>query len=172
MRNIIFLSIVTLLFAASCTDKKNKEGSAEMITANHGSHEHGEEHEHEGETEERNASVGADKGITTVDEHDGFKLSVEAIRNFGIQTLTLGKETQWKIPASAILYSGEEVNVYRVRNAFFKRIDFTTVIKTPKEITIKSADLHAGDEVVISGVGYLRSVEIVASGDAPEGHSH
>lgn len=169
MRNIIFLSVI-LMLAVACTNKRSTEGSAEIVTNAHDSHEHGDDHGEE--HEEANASVGPDKGITAFDEHDGFKMSVEAIRNFGIKTVVLGKELQWKIPTSAVLYSGEEINLYRVRDAFFKRIDFTTVRKTAKEIVIRSADLQAGDEIVISGVGYLRAVEIVASGDAPEGHSH
>ena len=76
------------------------------------------------------------------------------------------------IPASAILYSGEEINLYRLRAGFYKRIDFRLISKTAKEAKISSPDLKVGDEIVTTGIGFLRAAEIVATGGAPEGHSH
>nr|WP_295903301.1 hypothetical protein [uncultured Bdellovibrio sp.] len=135
-------------------------------------HDHEESHEHGGDESEENASVGPDKGITSFDEHDGFKLSPEALKNFELKTVALKGAVSWEVPASAVLYSGEEVNLYRVREGFYKRIDFDTISKNGSQVKIKSKDLQAGDEVVVQGVGFLRTAEIVASGGAPEGHSH
>lgn len=125
---------------------------------------------HEGE--EQNASVGPDKGITEAHEDDGFKLSVEAIRNLEIETKKIIKSSPWVIPISARLVSGEEINIYRLRQGFYKRIDFTLVSKSGENMNIKSGDLKDGDEVVTHGVGLLRAAELVAFGGEPEGHGH
>nr|BFD66061.1 hypothetical protein HAGR004_10830 [Bdellovibrio sp. HAGR004] len=132
-----------------------------------------EGHEHEGgEHEEENSSIGPDKGITIFSAADGFKLSPEAIKNFELRTIKLKNVEPWSIPTSAVLYSGEEINIYRVRNGFYKRIDFSIVSKSEKELKIKTSELKPGDEVVTQGVAFLRTAEIVATGGAPEGHSH
>lgn len=124
------------------------------------------------EHSEENNSVGPAKGITTFDEHDGFKLSVEAIKNFDLKSLQLHGAGPWDIPNSATLYSGEEINIYRLRDGFYKRIDFVVVAKGASQMKIISPDLKADDYVVIQGIGFLRTAEIVASGGAPDGHSH
>lgn len=143
--------------------------------------EHEDEHDHGKEAhaphdgaheEEENSSVGPEKGITIFSESEGFKLSPEAIKNFELQTIQLKNIEPWTIPTSAILYSGEEVNVYRVRAGFYKRIDFSILSKNGKDVKIKSRDLKVNDQIVIQGVAFLRSAEIVATGGAPEGHSH
>lgn len=133
-------------------------------------HEHEDSHDHE--HEEANSNVGPEKGITEFSEELGFQLSPPAIKNFELQNFKLIKAGPWQIPSSAVLHSGEEVNLFRVRNGFYKRIDFITDKKSAQELTIRSKDLKEGDEVVIQGIGFLRTAEIVAAGGAPEGHSH
>ncbi|MDG0815763.1 hypothetical protein [Bdellovibrio svalbardensis] len=128
--------------------------------------EHAESHE------EVNSSVGPDKGITEADEHDGVKLSSEAIKNFELKTQILSGAAPWEIPSSAILTAGEEVNIYRLRNGFYKRIDFNLISKSGSSLKVNSKDLVKGDAVVMTGVGFLRTAEITAFGGAPEGHSH
>lgn len=128
--------------------------------------------DHSDEHSEENSSVGADKGITAFDEHDGFKLSAEAVKNFDLKSLLLKGAGPWEVPNSATLYSGEEINIYRLRDGFYKRIDFVVVTKGASQMKIKSEDLKADDHVVVQGIGFLRTAEIVASGGAPEGHSH
>lgn len=127
-----------------------------------------EGHDHEGES----SSVGPDKGITDYDDHSGFKLSSEAVKNFALKFQTLSGKNSWSIPNSAILYSGEEVNVYRVRAGFYKRVDFRLISKDDKQTQIKSVDLQEGDQIVVEGIGFLRAAEIVVTDGAPEGHSH
>lgn len=146
-------------------DEKDDHGHA----AKEGGHEH-EEGEH-GE-EEAGENVGPDKGIIEASAETGIKLSPEALKNYEIRTLKLTGSGPWQIPTSARLLAGEEVNLYRVRDGAFKRIDFTQVKKTPEHMTINSTDLKSGDEIVISGIGFLRIAELAAFGGAPEGHSH
>lgn len=160
-------------------DEKTEEGhdhSSEGKDHEKEDEDHHDEHGHEddahGEHEEESSSVGPDKGITTYSEADGFKLSPEAIKNFELQTLKVRNVEPWNIPNSSVLYSGEEINIYRMRNGFFKRIDFSIVSKGATEMKIRTPELKPGDEIVIQGVAFLRTAEIVATGGAPEGHSH
>lgn len=125
------------------------------------------------EEEAVSPAVGLDKGITAADEHDGIKLSAEAVKNFALQTLKLKSgASEWEVPSKAIFVSGEEVNVYRLRDGFYKRVDFDTVSKIQGKVKIKSKELKGGDEVVISGLGFLRAAELSAFSSGEEGHGH
>lgn len=125
--------------------------------------------EHE---ESESASVGPEKGILAADDHVGFKLSPEAMKNFDLQFLKIGNPTQMTVPESALVLSGEEVNLYRLREGFFKRIDFKTIRKMGNQIVISSPDLKATDEIVTVGTGFLRIAELAAFGGAATSHSH
>ncbi|WP_415062620.1 hypothetical protein [Bdellovibrio sp.] len=156
--------------AAEDTEIHDHDGKEEHDHKEEAEHGHDKEgHDHE---EEEVASVGPDKGITEFREVAGFKLSPEAIRNFGMKVQNLSGKGPWTVPSSSVLYSGEEINVYRVRKGFIKRVDFSSIFKDSKIVKIQSSDLKEGDQIVIEGIGYLRAAEIVATGGAPEGHSH
>lgn len=133
---------------------------------------HEDEHE-EGEEghEEGNNQVGPTKGILEAEKGKGFKLSPEAEKNFEIQRIKVGAG-QILVPKNAIVTSGEEINIFRLRGGFYSRIDFKEISKSGSSITIKSKDLMVGDEIVIKGIGFLRMTEIAAFDGAPAGHSH
>lgn len=131
-------------------------------------HEHEEDHGHE----ERNEKVGPDKGILEADEKKGIRLSEVAARNLGIKTQLLSGKGPWSLPVSARFESAEERNLFRLRNGFYRRVDYSQISKTDSLIVVKSSDLKEGDSIVVQGVGYLRIAEITAFGGAPEGHSH
>ena len=195
---IALLSLVIFAFgysAFSQPEAKPKENHAheneEAHAHNESEHEdphepgaHEDEHEESGDSheshkghgeeghEEGGANVGPDKGILEASEENGIKLAPQAIKNFGLETVQLAGSSPWTVPTSAILHSLEETNIYRVRNGFYKRIDFNLSKRSQEQMTISSQDLNAGDEVVISGVGFLRIAELTAFGGAPEGHSH
>ncbi len=141
-------------------------------------HDHAEgekpdEHDHEGgHEEEESANIGPEKGILEADEKNGFKLAPQVFKNFEIQTLKLSGSGPWMIPLSARLISMEEVNLYRVRNGFFKRIDFNISKKSSEQLTISSVELKPGDEIATTGIGYLRIVELAAFGGVADSHSH
>ncbi len=142
-------------------DKEDDHGVAGEHD-DHGEHEEGEE----------NPQVGSTKGILEANETSGFKLSPEAEKNFGIQKIKVGNATLVEIPKEAILTAVSEVNIYRVREGFYKRIDFIKMKDANNLISVKSKDLKSGDEIVIRGLGFLRIAELAAFGGAPEGHSH
>ncbi|MBK7961793.1 MAG: hypothetical protein IPK04_11720 [Bdellovibrionales bacterium] len=132
-------------------------------------HGHGDEHAH---GEEENPQVGPNKGILAASEDEGIRLSPEAEKNFEIQKLKITAASSFEIPKDAVVTAGLEVNLYRYRDGFYKRIDFDQISRSGNKISIRSRDLKNGDEIAITGLGFLRIAEIAAFGGAPEGHSH
>lgn len=112
------------------------------------------------------------KGIVEADPQRGFKLSPEALKNFAVTTVRLVGKGPWKLPVSAVVTSGEETNVVLLREEFFKSLDFIISKREGLSIWITSELLREGDEIVVTGLGYLKIVEIAASGGAVHGHSH
>lgn len=138
-------------------------------------HDEGEEghaHGEKGETSEESKAVGPDKGIIEANESSGFKLSEEAWKNFGIKTIEANGPGLYVLLRKSIFFGLQERNVYRLRDGFFKRVDFVTQSKSATEYKVQIHDLRAGDKIVISGLGYLRIAEIAAFGGVGEGHSH
>jgi Ni/Co efflux regulator RcnB len=189
-------SILTIFFifsfmslAFSCDDHDHKEHDEQESEAEHKHDEKKDEHKHEekghahdeeghghgeeeGEHSEENAQVGPEKGILEASEVNGIKLSPQAEKNFEITKLKVGSGSSHNIPKSAVVTAGTEVNLYRIRNGFYKRIDFEILKRTGTHLTVKSKDLKDNDEIVVTGLGFLRIAEIAAFGGAPEGHSH
>lgn len=124
------------------------------------------------EEEPVGAQVGPDKGITAADEHDGFRLSAEAEKNFGLARAPAREGGRARVPVRAIVTTGTEVNLFRYRRGFYKRIDFSEIERAKGLITVRSDELKAGDEVVTEGLGFLRLTEVSAFGGNAEGHHH
>lgn len=150
------------VFSSDDHDKESKDKHAE----------HSEKKDEHEEEEAESANVGPEKGITEVSERSGFKLSAEALKNFELKFQKLSGDGPWNIPRLAVVHSGEEVNLFRVRSGFFKRIDFENKKKTEQGFIVDSDDLREGDEIVISGLGFLRIAELAATGGVAHGHSH
>ena len=77
-----------------------------------------------------------------------------------------------EIPKEAILTAVSEVNIFRFRDGYYKRIDFVKISMVNNKVLVKSKDLKLNDEVIVRGLGFLRIAELAAFGGAPEGHSH
>lgn len=170
---IALLMLVKVSFAFADVKTESK-AAVSHASDDHKDHDGAEEkeHAHNEEAAEENQNVGPDRGITAADEHEGIKLSAEATKNFDLKTIELSGAAPWEIPSSALLTSGEEINIYRVRSGFYKRIDFNLLSKTATHMKVTSKELMKGDAIVIHGIGFLRTAEITAFGGAPEGHSH
>src|SRR3989344_7606175 len=169
---ITALTTCLLIPASSWSDSKHTEKEEHAEHGKHEEHEeHGEEEGHGQGGEEKSSSVGPEKGILDASESNGIKLSPEALINFEIKTQKLTGNGPWTLPSSARFQSGEETNIFRLRNGFFKRVDFTQGKRDAQQFVASSKELKDGDEVVVAGVGYLRIAEVTAFGGAPEGHS-
>lgn len=183
-----FFSILALtsIYGKADTEKGHAHGKdekhahaerKEKVESHDHDHDHSQEEADHGKSsehkhEEGNDNVGPGKGIVEASEENGIKISKEAFGNFGIKTQKLSGAGPWTIPSTARLLSGEEVNIYRIRDQFIKRIDFKAVKIAGNNLTIQTPELRAGDEIVVNGIGFLRIAELVAFGGAPEGHSH
>lgn len=154
MKLFILIILATSLYTTS------------MIAAD--GHDHAEGEHEEGEA----GNIGPDKGILEASEKNGFKLSPEAIKNFDLKYQKLTGDGPWILPKNSIVYSGKEINLYRLRNGFFKRIDFETIKKTSSDITADSDDMREGDEIILVGIGFLRIAELAAFGGVADGHAH
>lgn len=166
LQSVIALSLIlSTPLAFGGGDHASPAGKKEPSEHAESGHDHGEEEESPG-------NVGPDKGITESSEKNGFKLSAEALKNFSLQFVPLSGDGPWTISREAVVHSGEEINVFRRRAGFFKRVDFQSIRKTDKDVTIDSDDLREGDEVVVAGLGFLRIAELAASGGVAHGHSH
>lgn len=152
-------------------DKKGEDHEAEHKHSDEEPKDHGHGDEH-ANSEEENPQVGPNKGILAASEEEGIKLSSEAEKNFEIQKLKVTANSVFEIPKEAVVTAGLEVNLYRYRAGFYKRIDFEQLKRSGNKIQISSKDLKSGDEIAITGLGFLRIAEIAAFGGAPEGHSH
>lgn len=150
-------------------DKKSVDVSSQT---NHKGEENHSDKEGHGHEEEKNENIGLGKGIVSADEEIGFKISAEAEKNFEIRRIKIAVLDQIKVPKAAIVTAGEETNIYRFRNGFYKRIDFNVVKKNGENLLVISKDLKQSDEVVVHGTGLLRIAELAAFGGAPQGHSH
>lgn len=150
------------------------EGDAHVKQDEHEGHDDHEGHsdEHGEEHGEENSQVGADKGILEASEEKGIKLSPEAEKNFDIEKTAINSSQPITISKRTIVTSGVEVNVYRYRDGFYKRIDFVQISKNDSTVTISSKDLAKGDFIVTKGLGFILVAEIAAFGGAPEGHAH
>lgn len=152
-------------------EKKGEDHDAEHKHSSDEPEEHGHGDEH-ANSEEENPQVGPNKGILAASEDEGIKLSPEAEKNFEIQKFKITAASSFEIPKDAVVTAGLEVNLYRYRAGFYKRIDFDQLSRSGNKISIRSKDLKSGDEIAITGLGFIRIAEIAAFGGAPEGHSH
>ncbi len=106
---------------------------------------------------EAGVEIGPKKGITDVQADQSFKLSPEAIENFGISALPVEGDTL-SLPENAIVHVLEQSQIFRIRDGSFKAIGFEVRSKNALTWTIRSKELRPQDRVVTGGVGFLRII--------------
>ena len=165
---VMFLLIVSSSFADVEAEAKDKKAAADTHHKDETGHGH-EEGEHE---EEAPARVGPDQAITAANREEGLQLSPKATLALGLKMQAISREKNHKIPKNAVVYSQDEIGVYRFRRGWFKLVDVQVLTKTASEATIQSDDLTASDQIVIAGVGLLRVADLEAWGGSGDGHGH
>lgn len=174
---LFFVFLIPISFGFAGYDHNHDEGEKDHASAKTEGHDdHKNDHKDEHEEEAASANVGPDKGLTSFDEHSGFTLSKEATKNFEIQTARLGNASPWTLPRAALVVTGEDKSVFRVRKERFLRVDVEILKKSKSQVTLRAKDLAPkglapGDEVVVSGAGFLRVAEIDAT-SGESGHHH
>jgi hypothetical protein len=120
------------------------------------------------EHEEENTAIGPDKGITEKGDQ-GFKLAPEAIETFGLsfQDYSGGQIT---VSNDAIVRVKESQTLFRQREGWFERVEIISLSRNGGNATVQAKGLQAGDKVVVKGVGFLRTAEVIAEEGA--GHEH
>ena len=155
--SFIFLFSVNTWAESGHDDHKKEERHVEK-------HDEKNEEKHDGNDHKEHTEV-------KEEVLDGFKLNIASTKTFEITFLKYSSQ-EMTVPESAIYKGLNEVNVYRFREGLYKRIDFKTISKTKSYYLISSVDLSDGDQIVVTGVGFLRIAEIAASGGLSDSHSH
>lgn len=123
-------------------------------------HQHDEHEEassdHKDGDHESSAAVGADKGILEK-SNAGFKLSPEAYKTMDLKFLKF-KTKPFQIPNEALVRIKNDVTVFRLKDGWFQRV-------APQKLSL-------GDEILINGAGFVRTVEIFLDQGASHSHSH
>lgn len=150
-------------------ENEHKESETHEAGADgHDEHADGDKHEEGGHGEEGGAAIGPDKGITEKGKL-GFRLAPEAIQSFELkfQDITTAEAT---IDSSSLVKVKEAKSLFRQRDGWFKRIPADVISRKGNNLFIRSTQLQAGDKIVIGGVAFLRTAEIISEEGAS--HSH
>lgn len=101
-----------------------------------------------------------------------FTLTDEATRNFGIKFVkvsTVNGKTE--VPLSAMVTSKDKKQIFLKHSGKFEVKDIHVVRRTDK-LFITDDPIPEGAEVVVSGVNFLKVVEMSKDEDSSENHSH
>lgn len=131
---------------------------------------HADEGEGHGDEEEESSAVGPNKGITEKSK-EGIKLSAAAWKLMGVDTSKISSKII-EINYEALVEIKSEKSIYRIRNSWIKKSPIKVLKKTGDKLLIEIEDFREGDLLVISGIGFIRTAELVAEQGAASGHSH
>lgn len=152
--------------------EQKQEGGHDNEGDEHKDEDHGESHDDHGhEKKSESANVGPDKGMLSFSEKEGFKLSPEATRTFGIRSEAVKSGARVSVPASALVRTNGEVFVYRLRVGNYKRVAVRIENRAGASVQLASKGLSEGDQVVTQGGAFLRVAELDAT-SGESGHHH
>jgi len=136
--------------------------------------DHSEEDEHHEEEAEVSLNVGPDKAVIAADPKKGLQLSPEAIRRIKLEKTQLTSAAPFRLPQEAILRSGVESAVYRLREGWYKSVHGSVRYESGKALFTpeQSNELRSGDEIALRPVAILRLAELDAFSSGEEGHGH
>ena len=115
---------------------------------------------------------GAGKAVEAYSKEDGFKLSEKAIKNLGVKFIQLDQGSKWKVPASALVSLKQSFLVYRRYDGWLTTVLVKVVSQNPESVTISSEDLQPGDEVVTTGVNFVRMTDSDLNSGTVDSCSH
>lgn len=94
------------------------------------------------------AGVGPGKGVEFYDEHEGFILSKEAIRNFEMKSEKVQAGSKCDLRRAEKVQVLNEKKIYRIRDSKIQSVE------------LQCDEFKPGDEVVVHGASFLRVVEM------------
>lgn len=107
--------------------------------------------------------AGPKMAVVEANRKDGFRLAENAKKVIGVGLKPLGP-SPYKIPLSAIVYYGDRIGVYRLRDGWFKLVEIQKIAELNSETTISSSDLKTSDQIAVEGVALLRVSDMDAFG--------
>ncbi len=119
---------------------------------------------------EESSKAGPKKALLRADEHEGFELKEGVAKRFEIDTLVLGAKP-WRIPRQALVYSKQDIQVFRLRDRLWKSIA-VTIERQGDSALIRSEELAVGDEIAVRGSQLLKVIELDAFSEEDAGHVH
>ncbi|MBX9767200.1 MAG: hypothetical protein K2X47_08015 [Bdellovibrionales bacterium] len=159
--------------------EKEGHGDSHDEAEEHGHDESKEKHDHEdahGEDaheEEARPSVGEGKAVVRADKRQGIQLSEESEKFLEIQYESLQtRSSGLEVPSAALLYTMNEVGVYRRRDKWLKLVDVKVISSANGKSIVTSPDLRDQDQVVTTGSAIVRLADLEAFGASGDGHGH
>lgn len=110
------------------------------------------------------ALVGPDKGIIAVDADSRFKIHEKARQFLKIESRGLDVKIQdhW-IEEDSLLRIGADLGVYLQRDGWIQKIKVEKIgAAKSKQVQVRIPGLKEGDQLLVSGVAFVRSAEIDA----------
>jgi hypothetical protein len=109
---------------------------------------------------ESNVRAGSHLAVEAANLTSGFRLNEKAKKNIGVVHQPLGS-SPYTLPASCLVYFGDQVGVYRFRQGWFKLVSISIDKKGPgNSVTFSGGAFQAGDEVAVQGAALLRVTEM------------
>lgn len=112
---------------------------------------------------ESNVRAGRSLAVSEANAKDGFQLKEKAQKNIGVIRQAVGSPP-YTLPSSCLIYFGDKIGVYRIRNGWFKLITISIDKKSNGSVSFSSNELQANDEVAVQGGALLRVTEMDAFG--------
>lgn len=126
--------------------------------------EHGHEHGQEKEQKQKD-----DHGHD--EKEESIELSPEAVKNFGIKVEKIvSKAQKAEIPLSAIVDSKDKKQIFIFHAGKYEVRDVKIIKRSPTSVTVDS--FGESEDVVTSGVNYLKVVEMSHGEEGGGGHGH
>lgn len=107
--------------------------------------------------------AGPKMAVVEANHKDGFRLAENAKKVIGLGVKPPGS-SPYKIPKGAVVYYGDRIGVYRLRDGWFKLVEIQKISDSNSETTISSSDLKTSDQIAVEGVALLRVSDMDAFG--------
>ena len=107
--------------------------------------------------------AGPNMAVLEANLKDGFRLAEKAKKVIGLKTENL-KSNPYSVPANSLVYYGDKVGIYRLRDGWFKLIEIKVIGKNGSQSTISTNEFKEGDQIAVEGVALLRVSEMDAFG--------
>lgn len=104
------------------------------------------------------------KAVFEISSELGMRIADKALKNIEVKTVEIDTTSDHSVPLSSLVHFQDQVGVYQLRQGWFKLINIQIIKKYGLQAIIRSSELKAKDEIVVSGAELLRVAEMDAFG--------